>query len=250
MSTELDKITALVKQMSPIAQMLHLPKVLTGDVSAAASMCRYLEDEHLTQLTPLLYDAHVPSPVFRFILHQALVSSLDFRNTIKAAGSREQFVQWCRYASFELPKTLPDMVPIHRGTFGCSAAAASTGLHWSFSFNMAAWFALRRERRYPGEGEPLVVSAWVPKASLVFYSDVVGHQEVIPETAPAEYTVNNSRWCLEDGAKRAVEFFMLLGALKVKPERLREMQADPSMQPYLQPYLQVIASAVGTAFIE
>jgi len=249
MSTALEKISALIGQISPIAQMLYLPKALAGDVDAAEDICRYLEDEHLTQLTPLLYDARVPSPVFRFILHRALVSSLDFRNTIKAAGSREQFTQWCRYASFELPNALSHMVPIHRGTFGCSAAAASTGLHWSFSFNIAAWFALRRERRYPGEGEPLVVSAWVPKASLVFYSDVVGHQEVIPETAPTEYRVNNSRWCLEDGAKRAVEFFMLLGALKVKPERLREMQADPSMRPYLQLYLQVMVNAVEASFL-
>jgi len=249
MSIGPDKITALLRQISPIAQMLHLPKVLAGDVDAAEDMCRYLVDEHLTQLTPLLYDARVPSPVFRFILHRALVSSLDFRNTIKAAGSREHFVEWCRYASFELPNILPDRVTIYRGTFGCSAAAASEGLHWSFSFNMAAWFALRRERRYPGEGEPLVISAYVPKSSLVFYSDMVGHQEVIPETAPTEYRVNNSRWCLEDGAKRAVEFFMLLGALKVKPERLREMQADPSMQPYLQPYLQVMVRAVDASFL-
>ncbi|KLK89850.1 hypothetical protein AA309_28965 [Microvirga vignae] len=232
-----------------------MPKALAGDANAAAGLCRYLEDEHLVQCMPLLYEASIPSPVFRLILHRALVSSFDFRNTIKAAGSREHFVQWCRYASFEPPNTLPDMVPIHRGTFGCAAADAATGLHWSFSFNMAAWFALRRERRYPGEGEPLVVSAWVPEASLVFYSDVAGHQEVIPETAPTEYRVNNSRWCLEDGARRAVEFFMLLGALKVKPERCFSSPRPCSsgstgdLNGYLAPEQHTARTAHGSAVI-
>jgi len=96
------------------------------------------------------------------VLAEILTQTHHYFDAVVAAGDWEQFVEWCRYADFEIPADLPDPVTIYRGAAGATARQAAEGVFWSLDRERAEWFA-RRENASP----QVVVSAKVPKDALV-----------------------------------------------------------------------------------
>lgn len=177
--------------------------IAAGRVDAAASLVGLAGLDTI----PALIGAGAPAPML-----QAAVGHAVFHRYHELRGvDRAAFAAWCRQAKLTAPHPLPEMVDIYRGTMGCSPAEAATGLHWSLSFDDAAYYAARfADTHLTG---CIVLRTRVPRDEIVAFIGGSANQEVVPAEVPTAFEVVTDHQRIGDAALRCA---LRLQALKAK----------------------------------
>ena len=166
--------------------------VAGGDIKGAAHLVSLVGIEIILALI----EAGAPVPMIRAtVQHAVLYCYHDIRGI-----NRTMFADWCRQPGFTTPRGLPKTVSLYRGTMGLSPAVAATGLHWSLSFEDAAYFAVRfADTDLTGS---IVLHARVPLDEIVAFIAGTAHQGVVPATLPTTFEVITDQQRIGDAAVR------------------------------------------------
>ena len=109
-----DKKDALRVLVPPFGEE-YVDETFRGNVNSVESLINSCHDWQRAPVVRLLYSAPIDVPAFRAAIESALVQT-HFYNQVRAeAGTWKRFVEWLRYADFEIPTTIPDPVTIYRG---------------------------------------------------------------------------------------------------------------------------------------
>jgi hypothetical protein len=141
------------------------------------------------RLIVLLYLARVPVEVFRLEMEIAwgnawadiLEAITPYRKSLDANGRRRLRAMFKR-AQFPIPEELPDTIQVWRGGYWKSVPDLQSGFAWTTNRDTACCFAVRHQMEipdWPKEAYPLVITAHVPKSSLLMYSVRMNESEVI-----------------------------------------------------------------------
>lgn len=167
----------------------YLRPAFRGDVDAAASLAFAANPGFQRDLLVVkAYHLRIPPPAFSKLLREAL-THFSGRGLLAMAGSRPRLTRMCRYAGIDLPASIPARPTIYRGIQGILPEEGAAGLHWSLSFECAAFFATRYQNRKKG----CVLTTKIHRAEIVFYSAGRNEDEVIPEKAPLKYEVTEDQ---------------------------------------------------------
>jgi hypothetical protein len=150
---------------------------------------------------PALVEAGAPAPALRAAIDAgALVRYRELPGLIARNGGRAVFADWCRQAGYTAPETLPQTVDLYRGTLGCSAAQAATGLHWTTRFDSAAAFAAwYADDDLTGV---IVLHTRVPRTEIACFISTSVHDEMIPADVPAMFDVITDKDRIKAGVVR------------------------------------------------
>ena len=151
----------------------YVAPALAGDVDAAFSLYVALTSKKRGNMAVAFWRAGAPREVFRRML--GAVWDHDHHELIAAAGTRRRLRALFHYAQFDT-SNLPDVVQVWRGASGLTAEQVESGYAWSLDRDVACWFAMRRTGTY---GTPVVLTAHIPRKSVVFYTDERNEKEVV-----------------------------------------------------------------------
>jgi hypothetical protein len=160
----------------------YFDPAFAGDEEAARFLVTAAQNHHRGLLAVVAYFARMPAPVLRAIVSTAW--GHDHRYLMQAAGERVSLVRSVLKAA-EVPiPDLPETITVYRGGLGDDPRLLVRGLSWTLSFEVAAWFA----HRFAGKHRPLVISAEMPRASVIYFCDGRSEQEVVFNRAPRRWT--------------------------------------------------------------
>lgn len=174
----------------------HAASAFDGDVDAAMSLCVALRNELRGVVAVAMWDTRVSRPAYRAFLGSAW--DHDHREVETAAQDRRTLACMFRYAAFELPAELPDVVTVWRGTSYISIEDAQNGYSWTTDRDVACWFAMRFAE---SNGSPLVLTADIAKRDIAFFTNERSESEVVLMRPPVSRIDGNaSDW--SDGYQR------------------------------------------------
>lgn len=174
----------------------YAAQAFDGDIEAAFSLCVALRNELRGAVAVAMWRAKVPRPAYRAFLSSAWMH--DHREVEAAAQNRRTLAFMFRYAAFELPAELPDVVTVWRGTSYLSLEDAKKGYSWTTDRDMACWFAMRFAEF---NGSPLVLTADIAKRDIAMFTNERGESEAVLMRPPtARIDGNASDW--SDGHQR------------------------------------------------
>lgn len=166
-STEIYR-ALILRDLERMAEPWAIEKIaptFAGDPESALSLSCDLDNPKRGIFAVALWRARIPIPAFR--AYFASVWDHDHRWVIAAAKEyRAPLRSMFRYAAFELPAHLPDVVTVWRGTSYLSHAQAARGYSWTTDRDCACWFALRFADR---NGRPLVLRTEVPRDEIMLF---------------------------------------------------------------------------------
>jgi hypothetical protein len=206
-----------------------------GNVEVARSLVYALPSKLRGDLAVVLYFT-APVAAFRAALRAAWIH--DHAYVVHAVGSaaivgerpRSRLYAMFRRAKFPLPDGLPPVVRIWRGAPGGLPRDAARGVSWTLNRDTACWFALwPRHIGLSVRGPAFVLTAEVPRSSLLFHNDARGEQEVVCFGAHRTASVDEGEdW--RAGFKRQIE-----ANLRLQAEREQAAADDPDITLYPPP---------------
>jgi hypothetical protein len=218
-----------------------------GDAEAARSLVYALPSKLRGDLAVVLYFT-APVAAFRAALRAAWIH--DHAYVVHAVGSaaivgerpRSRLYAMFRRAKFPLPDGLPPVVRIWRGAPGGLPRDAARGVSWTLNRDTACWFALwPRHIGLRGLGSAFVLTAEVPRSSLLFFDDARGEQEVVCFGAHRTASVDEGEdWTA--GLMRQIEANRILQA-----KREQEAADNADVRLYPPPAASRTPSPAGTA---
>lgn len=174
----------------------HAAPAFDGDMEEAFSLSCALRNELRGAVAVAMWRAKVPRPAYRVFLRSTWMH--DHREVEAAAQNRRTLAYMFRYAAFELPAELPDVVTVWRGTSYLSLEDAKKGYSWTTDRDMACWFAMRFSE---SNGSPLVLTADIAKCDIALFTNERGESEAVLMRPPtARIDGNASDW--SDGYQR------------------------------------------------
>jgi hypothetical protein len=199
---DLEKEIAEARTWIPVWGHEGIRLAFAGDVDAVGSLITRCHDRQRAAVVLVLWKLKIAPPAFKIAIEAALTQTHAYHDVRATAGTRAEFIRWLRYANFELPPDLPEMVEIHRGVNVCDSRSMAMrgharGLSWTLDFDVAAWFAMRFK-----PNDPRVLSAIVPRSDLVFYSYERKEAEVIPARVPANCAITRCSAQMAEAAAR------------------------------------------------
>ena len=185
----------------------HAASAFDGDVDAAFSLSVALRNELRGVVAVAMWRAKVPKPAYRAFLGPAW--DHDHREVEAAAQNRRTLAYMFRYAAFELPAELPDVVTVWRGTSYIPIKEAKNGYSWTTDRDVACWFAMRFAEFH---GSPLVLTADISKRDIAFFTNERSESEVVLMRPPVSRIDGNaSDW--SDGHQRKTKRVKLTAKL-------------------------------------
>lgn len=185
-----------LKEICQPFEWRHAASAFGGDVDAAMSLCVELPNELLGAVAVAMWRTKVPRPAYRAFFGNAW--RREHREVEAAAQNRRTLAYMFRYAAFELPAELPDVVTVWRGTSHISIEDAQNGYSWTTDRDVACWFAMRFAA---SNGSPLVLTADIAKRDIAFFTNERNESEVVLMRPPVSRIDGNaSDW--SDGHQR------------------------------------------------
>ena len=163
---------ALKRQYEAMIESLNA--ALNGDTEAAGQAAFRAESEYCGAVCVLLYLLDVPAPALAAALGESW--SMWHRSLVQNARTRQRLRAMFRKARFPLPEHLPETVRIYRGTSYLPIRIAAKGYAWTIDRDTACFFAMRFAEK---NGNPLVLAADVPRASILHYSNGRDESEAV-----------------------------------------------------------------------
>jgi len=152
----------------------HVAPALAGDVDAAASLAVAVSNAKRGIVAVMFWQAKVSVPAFATLLIS--VWDHDHQELIAAAETRRRLRAMFRYAKYQIPEEFSTTVRVWRGTNYLTVKQASKGISWTTDRDVACWFAMR----FAGvHARPLVLSTFVPKDSILCYSNDRSESEAV-----------------------------------------------------------------------
>lgn len=152
----------------------HAAPAFDGDMEAAFSLFVSLRNELRGVVAVAMWRAKVPRPAYRVFLSSAWMK--DHREVEAAAQNRRTLAHMFRYAAFELPAELSDVVTVWRGTSHLSLEDSKKGYSWTTDRDMACWFAMRFAE---SNGSPLVLTADIAKRDIAMFTNEREESEAV-----------------------------------------------------------------------
>lgn len=168
----------------------HAAPAFDGDTEAALSLSVSLRNELRGAVAVAMWRAKVPRPAYRVFLRSTWMH--NHREVEAAAQNRRTLAYMFRYAAFEPPAELPDVVTLWRGTSYLPIEDAQKGYSWTTDRDMACWFSMRFAEF---NGSPLVLTANVSKHEIAMFTNERSESEVLLLRPPtASIDGNASDW--------------------------------------------------------
>ncbi len=169
------RILPKLESMAEPWAVKYIAPTFAGNPESALSLSWALDNPKRGFFTVALWRARIPVPAFRAFLASAWEH--DHR-WLKAAARehRAPLRRMFRYAAFELPAHLPDVVTVWRGTSHLTHAEAARGYSWTTDRDCACWFAMRFADR---NGRPLVLRSEAPRAEIMLFHDGRNEAEAV-----------------------------------------------------------------------
>lgn len=204
----------------------YLESGLSGDADAAFSLFLATPNEYRGILAVAAYLLDVPNPGYREILRHAWDHDhLHLLDAVRDCfpSDRRRGVSHLRrmFKQGGFPVPLSGRIAIHRGHV--HEKLAKGGLAWTTSFDVACHFALYRPPAVSGtifggsymhevtedhirksSLQPMVVTAEIDAADIIFWSDERGEQEVITGRQPKIIAVEQDMAILRAGVEKMV----------------------------------------------
>ena len=146
----------------PSYALEYLEQALQGDISAAGTLVVAAPNHLRGHLAVLFYLRGAPAALQRAVLGDAW--SHDHEEVISAARTKTRLEAMFKAMKFSLPSFIPEQAEVWRGVH----KYGRFGVSWTLRCDVALWFARRVRIR---NGEPLVLSAVVPRDNILFYED-------------------------------------------------------------------------------
>jgi len=152
----------------------YLDAAFKGSPEAVKKLMLKIPEEDCGMLAVALYNYGIPFVAFREALEPAW--QLDIGGLIAAAGNRRTLHAMFKYAAYPLPKKIPNILKVWRGTSGVSKSEAVQGFSWTLKREVACFFAIEYTR---STGRPLVLMREVSKKDILMYTNNRNEQEVV-----------------------------------------------------------------------
>ena len=153
---------------------------LDGDAEAAFTLSHTMSGQELGAVAVAMWRCKVPRPAFRAYFGSVWMH--DHREVETAAQTRRTLAYMFRYAAFELPADLPDVVTVWRGSSALTFNETVTRPAWTTDRDLACWFAMRFA---DDNGSPLVLTADVAKGNIALFTNERSESEVVLMRPPA-----------------------------------------------------------------
>lgn len=153
---------------------------LDGDAEAAFTLSHTMSGQELGAVAVAMWRCKVPRPAFRAYFGSVWMH--DHREVETAAQTRRTLAYMFRYAAFELPADLPDVVTVWRGSSALTFNETVTRPAWTTDRDLACWFAMRFA---DDNGSPLVLTADVAKGDIALFTNERSESEVVLMRPPA-----------------------------------------------------------------
>lgn len=157
----------------PKYSVCHLDDALRGDPDAAARLVVSAPNSRRGRIALAAYWAGLPNPAYRRLLGMAWEH--DHAHVIAASETRARLVRMFRAAHFDHPFAEP--LKVYRGGCGERRLVAA-GFSWTVDRDVACWFAQRIGV------PPVVVSAQVQPANVIYWSNERNESEVVLDHVP------------------------------------------------------------------
>jgi hypothetical protein len=174
-----------VEQYADECAKRYVAPAFQGDVEAASFLAAALSNAKRGAVALAMWQAKVPQEAFRAYLCSVWLH--DHQYVVAAAQTRRRLACMFRYARFELPSALRQVVKVWRGTKHSTFKQARQGYSWTTDRDVACWFAIPVKGM---KGSPLVLVAEVTKAEIAFFNDERSESEVVLLKAPRGATVD------------------------------------------------------------
>ena len=175
------KLLEVLRAELPPYALVHLDSAVAGDAEEASMLAGCAApNEWRGIIAVTFYLLRVPNPAFREAL--LCVWEHDHRELIAAAETRNRLRAMFRYADYPAPSFLPDTVQIWRGTSAMNPKKTARGLAWTVNRDIACWFSMRFADT---NGFPVVLTAFVPRKSIMLYTNERSEQEVVVFDVPS-----------------------------------------------------------------
>jgi hypothetical protein len=163
----------------------YVAAALAGDINAAGALSVALSNAKRGNVAVAFWRAGAPREAFRELL--GAVWGHDHRELIVAAGTRRRLHALFRYAQFDTSH-LPDVIQVWRGAAGLGFTRTASGYAWTTERDIACWFAMRRATYF---GDPIVLTAHIPREVVAFYTDERHEKEVVMFDPPVSFIDKN-----------------------------------------------------------
>lgn len=183
---ERDYCLQQIKQHIESYALQYLEPAFNGDVQAAESLVLALGNEKRGTVAVAMWQAKVERLAFRAFL--AAAWEHDYAYIISAAETRRRLAAMFSYAEFSLPKHLPEIVRIWRGTHGITLRQAAKGFSWTTDRDVACWFAFFRNT----DRAPQVITAIIPKEQIAYFSNERSEQEAVLMKPPKSVCIDRN----------------------------------------------------------
>ena len=151
-----------LRQGLPAYALSHLAPALLGNVEEAERLVYASPNNLRAELAVLFYLRQASSVTQRAVLGGAW--SKNDREVLAAAGGKARLKAMFKATKCPLPADLSERVQVWRGIHRWGLP----GISWTLRRDVAVWFARRVKSL---KGEPLVLSAVVPREEILFYDD-------------------------------------------------------------------------------
>lgn len=164
----------------------YVAAALAGDIDAAGALSVALSNSKRGNVVVAFWRAGAPREAFRELL--GAVWDHDHTELIAAARTRRRLRALFRYAQFDTSH-LPDVIQVWRGSAGLGVTRTANGYAWTTDRDVACWFAMRRVSYF---GDPIVLTARIPREAVAFYTDERHEKEVVVFDPPVSFIDENA----------------------------------------------------------
>lgn len=164
----------------------YVAAALAGDTDAASALSVALSNPRRGNVVVAFWRAGAPREAFRVLL--GAVWEHDHAELIAAASTRRRLRALFRYAQFDTSH-LPDVIQVWRGTAGLGVNRAARGYAWTTERDVACWFAMRRAEHFR---YPVVLSGYILRKDVAFYTDERHEKEVLVFDPPVSFIDGNA----------------------------------------------------------
>ena len=186
-------------ELPPYAEKYMEATFQDHDPKAAIALIAAAPNEWRGHIALCAYWIGLPNPAYREIIESVWIH--DHPHMVAAAPGGIPEVRQM-FAEAEFPIKFSGLVTVYRGVFNVDRRAATEGLAWTTSREIACWFAYKWIR--PPEIDSLVLKATVDASEVIFWSnDRKEHEVILRRPPPAEVDEAPERW--QEIAARFVE---------------------------------------------
>jgi len=164
----------------------YVAPALAGDIDAASALSVALSNAKRGHVVVAFWRAGAPREAFRTLL--GAVWNHDHAELIAAAATRRRLRSLFRYAQFDMSH-LPDVVQVWRGAAGLGVTGTARGYAWTTERDVACWFAMRRVEHF---GDPVVLTAYISREAVAFYTNERHEKEVVVFDPPVSFIDGNA----------------------------------------------------------